>query len=381
MMSETGVQLSSAAPSWRVDTKGRHRRIVLSGNWRLFFADHARRRLFSELGTLEDPQEAIWDLNGIFELDSAGVWQIWQIWNKQLPEQLECRDPHRWRFEKMAEAHRVPPVSRLTLFLGALDTLGANLIGSARHAIGLFVLLCGVLMDIITYVSRWRLAPIREITASIYHNGASLVLLLGILGYVIGAVMSLQLQAVLSLVGANQRIIGLMGTVMIRELGPVIAGLIQVGRSGSAITAGIAGMHLTEELDALKAFGSTPRLRLVTPRVVAMVVTTPLLVVWTDSAAIFGSATAAQLTSGTSYKLFLVHMPASVSIFNFWLGLFKGVLFGLVTAVVASYFGLIARADIGSLGAQTKRSVVVGLSLILIIDALIGAILFQLGSL
>lgn len=381
-MSATEIQHDAAPPGWRTEEAADRRRVVLTGSWRLFSASGSRDQLAAELGALDAPLELTWDLTEVTALDSAGAWLLWQIWDRQTPAELSCREPHQQRFNRLAAAPEVPPAEsgRMSL-IGALDTLGADLIAIARHIAGLFALLFGVLTDFAICAVRWRLIPGREISASIYRTGVSSLLLLGVTGYVIGVVMSLQLGVTLSNFGANQRIIGLLSLAVTRELGPVITALIQVGRAGSSITAGIAGMHLTEELDALKTFGASPRLRLVSSRALAMMITMPLLVVWTDAAEILGGATTAQFDLGVPYGLFLARMPTSVSMFNFWMGLIKGALFGLIIALVGSYFGLTARANTDSLSAQTTRSVVVGLSLILIIDALIGAVLAKMGLL
>ncbi|MGN8160093.1 ABC transporter permease [Salinisphaera sp. RV14] len=368
-----------STPSLQVEDDAERRCVRLTGSWRLFTASDHRRRVADELDALDSPRDMTWDLSEISALDSAGAWLLWQAWGKREPAELKCRDPHRQRFERLAGAPEVPPrESRLSL-LDLLDRLGGDLIAVGRHVGGMIALLIGVMADIATISVRWRLIPAREISAAIYRSGVSSVVLLGVTGYVIGVVMSLQIGVTLSSFGANQRIIGLMGLAVLRELGPVIAALIQAGRAGSSITAGIAGMHLTEELDALKTFGGSPRLRLVTSRVIAMMITMPLLVVWTDGAEIMGGATTAQFDLGVPFALFIARLPESVQIYNFWLGLGKGALFGLIIALVGSYFGLTARANTDSLSAQTTRSVVVGLALILIIDALSGAILAKLG--
>lgn len=378
-MSDVDNQNGGSPPTVRIEDDNARRRVRLTGSWRLFTASSDRQRLADELDALDSPHDMTWDLSEVSALDSAGAWLLWQAWGGREPAELTCLDPHRQRFEQLAAAPEGPPHQTRLTILDLLDRLGGDLIAVGRHVGGMIALLIGVIADIATCAVRWRQIPAREISASIYRSGVSSVVLLGVTGYVIGVVMSLQIGVTLSSFGANQRIIGLMGLAVLRELGPVIAAIIQAGRAGSSITAGIAGMHLTEELDALKTFGSSPRLRLVTSRVVAMMITMPLLVVWTDGAEIMGGATTAQFDLNVPFALFIARLPASVDMYNFWLGLGKGALFGLIIALVGSYFGLTARANTDSLSSQTTRSVVVGLSLILIIDALSGAILAKLG--
>lgn len=368
-------------PGWNIEDQGQYERITLHGSWALFLRADDRMRLVRALTALDEPESLIWDLSAIDALDSAGAWLLWQAWGRQLPVALECADKDRRWFDYLQALPELGRRQDRFTLGGALERLGAGLHNIGRDSVGLCALLIGVLRDLLACVLRPRLMPWRELSASIYRIGVSSLLLLGVTGYVIGVVMSLQIGVTLSSFGANGRIIGLMGLAVLRELGPVIAALIQVGRAGSSITAGIAGMHLTQELDALQTFGGSARLRLVMPKVLAMMIAMPLLVVWTDFAEILGGATTAQFDLGVPYMLFLARLPHDVSLFNFWLGLVKGALFGIIIAIVGSYFGLKARASTESLSRQTTNSVVVGLSLILITDALSGAILAKLGYL
>jgi phospholipid/cholesterol/gamma-HCH transport system permease protein len=157
--------------------------------------------------------------------------------------------------------------------------------------------------------------------------------------------------------------------------------VILAGRSGSAMTAGIGSMHLTGEYDALRAFGSSPSLRLALPRVVGATITLPLLVVWTDFAALIGGAVTAQMDLGVGFKLFLAQLPQQIQIVNFWIGLAKGALFGLTIALIGCWFGMSAPPDTAGLSRHTTLSVVTSLTLILLFDASSGALLTHVGLL
>ena len=109
-------------------------------------------------------------------------------------------------------------------------------------------------------------------------------------------------------------VVGTMGLAVLRELGPVICGLILAGRSGSAMTSGIGAMHLTGEYDALRAFGSSPSLRLALPRVIGAAISVPLVVVWADFTALIGGAVTAQADLGVGWRLFLAQLPEQVQI-------------------------------------------------------------------
>lgn len=371
--------MNSEQPTWTIEGEGDDRRVRLAGAWTLFMRTQDEQRLTREFRELESPQSMSWDLNGIDKLDSAGALFLWRLWQHQLPEALECRPEYRQWFERFDALPKQSPAPRRRSFMWALEALGGGLMAFANTTLGLFRLLGVVCVDAMYCITHPRVTPWREISASIYRTGVSSLVLLGVTGFVIGVVMTLQLGMTLKQFGANEKVIGLLGLAILRELGPVIAALIQAGRAGSSMTAGIAGMHLTEELDALRTFGGSPTLRLVLPKVVSMILVMPLLVVWSDFTEILGGMMTAQMYLGIPHGLFMARFPNSVSLFNFWLGLGKGAVFGITISVVASYFGLKARASTSSLSAQTTRSVVVGLTLILIMDAASGALLSAMG--
>ncbi|HET7674344.1 MAG TPA: ABC transporter permease [Gammaproteobacteria bacterium] len=365
---------TAAQPGWeREDSE-----IRLSGRWNLLINGARRKRLKHELGRLQSPDQCTWNMRDVEVLDSAGALLLWELWGRRLPERFDCREEHRRWFERLKETERpeIPKQSRIGI---AIDRAGAGIIAIA-HAIGGFLLLIGQLMVDVAYcVTHPRVIPWKEISATIYSTGASSMLLLGGVGFMIGLVMTIQIGMTLRQFGANSMIIGMMGLAVLRELGSVITAIILAGRSGSAITAGIGAMHITQEYNALQAFGATPSLRLVLPRVVGMAIAVPLLVVWTDFTGLLGAAITAQWNLDVGYKLFFARLPGAVPIVNFWIGLGKGVVFGLMIALVASYFGMSAEANTESLSKRTTLSVVTSLTLILIFDASSGAMLTNVG--
>src|SRR5690348_9004431 len=360
--------------------RGNDAEIRLSGSWTLLLDDRRRQRLARELGELDVPRNYGWNLKQVEALDSAGARLLWDVWDRQLPDRLECQDDHRHWFRWLQDTHfPAPPVPRR--LDNAIERIRQAGLGFVRVIGGILLLIGQLLVDVAWCVRDPRVIPWREIAATIYHVGAAPMLLLGLVGFAIGVVMAIQIGMTLQQFGAPMMIIQMMGLAVLRELGPVIAGLILAGRSGSAITAGIGSMHLTGEYDALRAFGSSPSLRLALPRVIGATISVPLLVVWTDIAALFGGALTGQLDLGVGYRLFLLQLPQSVQIVNFWIGLGKGALFGMTIALIGCYFGMTAPPDTAGLSRNTTLSVVVSLTLILIFDASSGALLTHVGLL
>lgn len=354
--------------------------VRLTGAWTLLLDPALRRRLARELATLDAPHHYRWDLTQVEALDSAGARVLWDAWSRRLPAQFACHADHRHWFEWLAGT-RVP-VPRVHNRVGiAIDRVGSRAIGFARTLAGVLVLVGQLMLDLAYCVRHPRVTPWKEMAATVYHVGATSMLLLGCVGFLIGVVMTIQLGMALRQFGAALLVVGTMGLAVLRELGPVICGLILAGRSGSAMTSGIGAMHLTGEYDALRAFGSAPSLRLALPRVVGATISLPLLVVWTDFAALIGGAVTAQADLGVGWRLFLTQLPEKVAIVNLWIGLAKGALFGLTLAVVGCYFGMTAPANTAGLSRNTTLSVVSSLTLILVFDASSGALLTHVGLL
>lgn len=364
-------------PVWRREDDTH---ITLSGSWNLLVDAGRRRRLFREFGQLDAPLTYQWNLRHVDALDSTGALVLWKIWGGRLPERLDCSDHQRRLFQRLADA---PPLAQSSGpgREGWLARFGTGILTVAATGAGLLILTGQLMLDVAYCVRHPRTAPWKEISANVHHIGASAMLLLGSIGFLVGAVMTIQVGLVLKQFAASEMVIGMMATAIPRELGAVVTGLLMAGRTGSAITASIGTMHITEEYDALQALGSSPSLRLALPRAAAALVAMPLLVVWTNGTTLLGSAIAAQASLGIDYRLFLQQCLQQMQVVNVWIGLGKGALFGLVIALVGAYFGMSASPDTESLSRNTTYSVVTSLTAILLLDASLGAALTNVGLL
>ena len=122
--------------------------------------------------------------------------------------------------------------------------------------------------------------------------------------------------------------------------------------------------------------GITHGFRLIMPRVLALAVSMPLLVVWTDAVALLGGMAAAKVELGLSATYFLQELPGAVPLPNYWIGLGKGVVFGCLIALVACHFGLRIKPNTESLGQGTTLSVVTAITVVILADAVF-AIVFE----
>ena len=354
------------------------RRVRLLGHWTVLTIARSGRDLAAQLSELSAQHPDVWDMNGVEGLDSAGALLLWRAWGERLPDGLCCRSDQRSWLEPFRDLRPAPSRPRLRL-LNLLLGLGARIAAFVGETLGILVLLGQLLVAFSQCLRNPRLIPWTETSATIYRAGAQSLLLLGFIGALVGIVFTYQVAPQLAQLGASSQIVGLVGQAFFRELGPFLTALIVVGRSGSSSTAGIGSMQLTEELDALRAFGVWPVLRLVLPRVVGLALVMPLLVVWTNFTGVLGGMYAAQSQLGVAYPVWIEQFADAVPIADYFIGLGKAVLLGTVIGLVAGFYGLKRAHDTQRLTENTTRSVVVGLALIISIDGALGVLFSALG--
>jgi phospholipid/cholesterol/gamma-HCH transport system permease protein len=354
--------------------------VHLSGAWDIRALESRARTLQSALQDAGPVNAALWDLSQIQRFDHIGAMLVWRAWGRCRPIKLQLRREHEIFFgacEGSAAAAAMPP--RRFDVLAPAVALGRGLIAAGEHALGLLQLFGQLLFDFAAVIPRPRLRPWREFSAGIYTIGAQALGITALVGFLIGVVLSYLSAEQLRLVGADVFIVNILGIGIIRELGPVVCSLLVAGRSGSAITAQLGVMRVTEELDALSVMGISRTLRLILPKVAAIAVVLPLLVLWTCAVALVGGAVSAHFQLGMSYLQFFSSLPAAVPEFNLLLGVGKGVVFGVLIALIACHFGLRIQPNTESLAVGTTRSVVTSITAVIIADAILAVMFSDVG--
>ena len=206
-------------------------------------------------------------------------------------------------------------------------------------------------------------------------------------GFFTGMVLALQSSVQLATFGATQYIGRLVAGSMIRELGPVLAGLMVAGRVGSGIAAQLGSMKVTEQIDALNTLGTDPIKKLVTPRVLAALIMLPLLTVINDFVGILGGMVIANVYLGlpaSAYWRTVFEQIAAGGFTaryipnDFIMGLAKPFVFGGIISITACYYGLATTGGTEGVGTATTRTVVTASILILIVDYFLTQVLLSL---
>ena len=353
--------------------------IRLSGAWDIRALESRGRTLQSALRDAALSAGARWDLSQIERFDHIGAMLVWRVWGRCRPSRLQLKREHEIFFGACESAEAVASSPAAPGRFPLLIALGRDVWAVSGHVLEMLQLFGQLLIDAATVVRQPPLRPWREFSAAIYKIGAQALGITALVGFLIGVVLSYLSAEQLRLVGADVFIVNILGIGIVRELGPVVCSILVAGRSGSAITAQLGVMRVTEELDALAVMGISNTLRLILPRTAAIAVALPLLVLWTSGVALVGGAVSAKAELGMSYFQFFSALPAAVPEVNLWLGVGKGVVFGVLIALIACHFGLRIQPNTESLAAGTTRSVVTSITAVIVADAIIAVIFSDVG--
>ena len=332
------------------------------------------RRVQSALGGAGSVAD--WDLRGVQALDHLGALTLWDHWGRQWPAALQASDEQRALLERVAAYPPSAPSSPSPSLALRLDELGVGVIGAALQVREFITLMGQLLLDFLRLLAAPQRGPWRDFSGHLYRIGAQALPITALVGFLIGVVLAYLMSQVLRQFGAETYIVNILGLALIRELGPLLAAVLIAGRSGSAITAQIGVMRVTEELDAMRVLGIPAGFRLVLPRAMALAIAMPLLSVWTTLASLIGGMLAADITLGITPAYFYEALPKAVPLPNLTLACAKAVVFGVSIALIGCHYGLRVKPNTESLGQGTTASVVASITAVILIDALF-AVLFK----
>ncbi len=353
---------------------------ALSGRWTA--ADLARGDTFARMrrALAALPRgEGGWDLSAVDRLDHLGAQLLWNHWGRQWPARVQLLPEQRSLLERVAHFTAAPRPAVPGGLGPMVDALGAwvlQALGQGKD----FVRLIGQLaLDLLRLLTRPGQGPWRDISGHLYQMGARALPITTLVGSLIGVVLAYLTSLQLRQFGAEAFIVNIMGVSLVRELGPMLAAILVAGRSGSAITAQIGVMRVTEELDAMRVMGIPHGFRLVMPRAIALSIAMPLISTWTMLAGLAGGMLAADLALNVTPAYFMSALPDAVSGSNLALGVGKSVVFGLLIALIGCHYGLRVEPNTESLGQGTTASVVTAITAVILVDALFAVAFRNVG--
>lgn len=361
-------QLLAAGPrEWRI--VGDWTLLALRGRYEEF-----RQRIAAAMA---EPGEALWDLRGLRRLDTAGAMTLWQGWGRKPPSRLLWLPEHVTLFAQFMQPGAMP--KRRPGLGPGMQSAAFKLLAFVRHGVDIVALTGRLVLDLGRMLRHPSLIGWREISANIFRTGAQALPITALVGFLVGLTLSYLISRQLKTYGADIFVINILGLAVLRELGPLLAAIIVAGRSGSAMTAQIGVMRVTQELDALSVMGISHTVRLVAPKVIALALSLPLVALWTAALMVLGGMAAARMQLGIDPLQFLQTLPRVVQPANLWLGWSKSVLFGGLIALLACHFGLRVKPNTESLGLGVTQSVVTAITLVIVVDAVFAVLFSNVG--
>ena len=223
---------------------------------------------------------------------------------------------------------------------------------------------------------RGRGLRIKAVVLNFVEYGVNSLPIVGLICFLIGAIMAMQSAYQLSRFGATQYIANLVGVAAMRELAPLMTAILLTGRSGSAIAAEIGTMKVAEEIDALEVMGLNPTKFLIVPKFLAMLFAIPCLTVLATFIMIAGGYSLSVGILGVDSGVYLDNTIGALRAKDFVTGMTKSVFFAIVICMVGVYRGFQVEGGAEGVGRMTTSSVVTSIFLIIIVDLIFTAVFF-----
>jgi len=208
----------------------------------------------------------------------------------------------------------------------------------------------------------------KELLRQCYNVGNRSLLLVGVTGFILGLVFTLQSRPTLMEFGAESWMPSMVSISIVREIGPMIIALICAGRISSGIGAELGSMRVTEQIDAMEVSGTNPFKYLVVTRIAATTLMVPLLIIFGDAVALYGSAIVENLKGDVSYQLYFNKVFNALKFSDIIPATIKSVFFGFAIGLVGTFKGYNCKKGTVGVGEASNSAVVYTSMLLFIID-------------
>jgi phospholipid/cholesterol/gamma-HCH transport system permease protein len=366
------------AGSWDVEADDDRLIFLLRGHWDLRTALRARAEVLQTDLDLGGAARVTIDLTAVGLLDTMAALVVVRLGRRieATGASVDIRvadSAHRSLLEQVEQALVAPPPRRrMNVLTGNLEQVGrwaVKVTTDTRDLLGFFGELCVVLLRILRHPRRLRFV---SMVANMQAVGLNAVPIVGLLSFLIGVVLAYQGADQLRRFGAEVFTVNLLTISVLREIGILMTAIIIAGRSGSSFTAQIGTMKINQEVDAMRTMGLDPMELLVVPRVLALMLTLPLLGFYADMMGLLGGALMCRINLGIGFDAFLVQMNQVLVIYDtsLWVGLAKAPVFAMVIALVGCFHGLEVSGSAESVGQRTTISVVQAIFIVIVLDAI-----------
>jgi phospholipid/cholesterol/gamma-HCH transport system permease protein len=367
-------------PGFALEESGEETILRLRGDWTVATLHTVER----EFAALRLPSAAALDVSELGSLDTAGAFVIDRMLRASQAYPARFVGVHDSAASLIDQVHAVsdpsePPVRRSHGLVDVLERLGRGTVAVLQETTATLAFFGETMVTIVRLLlSPWKLRW-TSIVAVMEEAGLNAMPIVAFLTFFVGMVVAFIGATTLRDFDLEVFTVELIGFSMLREFGVVLTGIVLAGRTNSSFTAQIGTMKMRQEIDAMQTLGLKPMDVIVAPRVIAMVVMTPLLAFVATMAGIAGGIVVGWMSLDINPGLFIERLRSSVPLDQFWIGMSKAPVFGLVVALIACRQGLLTGGSVQSLGHRTTTSVVQAIFAVIVLDALFAIFYMEMG--
>ncbi|WP_050507292.1 ABC transporter permease [Pseudomonas syringae] len=369
-----------------LDTSGQPVQLRISGDWTL---QHYRvlKRQTDELGGNYDATVPV-DLSGLHALDTAGASLLVELLGTERLARLAVQAPDlpvssRALLQTIQSAlcDYCAPVKEPEVAVGLqlLSRIGGavyTLWTDTLQLLGFIGLIIETLLRNIFRPRRWRMT---SVFVHIEQTGLDAAPIVALLTFLVGAVVAFLGATILKTFGATIFTVNLVAFSFLREFGVLLTAILMAGRTASAFTAQIGSMKANEEIDAVRTLGLSPVELLVLPRVLALLVSLPLLTFLAMICGIIGGGVVCAVSLDISPAMFLSLLQKDIGVQHFLVGMVKAPVFAFLIAAIGCLEGFKVSGSAESVGARTTSSVVQSIFVVIVLDAMAALFFMEMG--
>jgi phospholipid/cholesterol/gamma-HCH transport system permease protein len=372
--------MAEARPTIRNASQAGPQVLEVGGSWTVF----SIRDVSFKMGRKKPVRGSakVVDATKVERLDTAGAIEILDLAGGGPDTEVKTNDKNHADLFKVVQSNLAKePAEAIHVNWIAhwLDEVGHSLVHVYRQIVDM----CEFFGEIIVVFFEACLHPRRfrfnAVVRQMYEVWVKALAIVGVLCFLIGVVIAYQGVQQLRQFGAETFTVEAVGIGMFRELGVLLTAIIVAGRSGSAFTAQIGTMQVNQEVDAMRTIGLNPIEWLVMPRIIALVISMPLLAFWGDMAGLLGGAVACTVYLDFTFVQFFDRLRDTVGAWHFYTGMIKSPVFGFIIAAIGCFEGLQVSGSAESVGALTTRSVVESIFCVIVLDAVFSIVFLLAG--
>jgi phospholipid/cholesterol/gamma-HCH transport system permease protein len=368
---------------FQVDTTAEGKQVLLvAGDWTVWTVAEIEEKLRNT----KISYDAILDVTELEQIDTSGAYLIDRAFGalEGVDDPIAMRGNHPTIERLMGKVRKASPAAppdpiRPPGLIALLDRAGRGAVNAWEEFLGLLSFIGETMATLARLAINPRRIRMRSVVAIMEEVGLDALPIVCFLSFFIVLVIAFIGANLLAMFNASVFTVELVGIGMLREFGAVLTAILLAGRTDSAFTAQIGAMKMRQEIDAMRMMGLDPMETLVAPRLIALLIMTPLLTFAATIAGIGGGLVAAWGAMDISPAMFITRFQEVIQPIHFWVGMIKAPVFALVVAMVGCRQGLLVEEDVVSLGRRTTSAVVQAIFLVIAIDAMFAVFYYQLN--